>query len=55
MRATLANMRRLCLKHDQPVAVPGVVAYSFETGEASSAGPGDYFWMDDDDCLTDSD
>ncbi len=54
MRATPTNMKRLCLKHDQPVAFPGVLAYSFETGETSSASPGDYFWMDDADCLTDS-
>lgn len=54
MRATLANMRRLCFHHDQPIAVPGIVAHSFETGETCSASPGDYFLMNGDECLTDS-
>lgn len=52
MRATLANMKRLCTEHDPAVAFPGVVAHSFETGETSSASPGDYSWMADADCLT---
>jgi hypothetical protein len=54
MRATPANMRRLCVQHNQPIAVPGIVAHSFETGETFSASPGDYFLMTDNDCLTDS-
>jgi hypothetical protein len=54
MRATPANMKRLCEKHDQPIAVPGVVAHSYETGETFSASPGDYFLMDDNECLVDS-
>jgi hypothetical protein len=47
VKATLANMR----KH---VSVPDVMAWSPATGEQCSANPGDYFWMSDDDCLTDS-
>ena len=54
MRATIANMKRLCHQHEQPIAVPGVVAYSYEMGETCSASPGDYFLRDDNDCLTDS-
>ncbi len=53
-RATIANMKALCKKHNQPIAVPGVFAYSFETGEESSASPGDYFMLDDDYCLKDT-
>ncbi len=54
MRATPANMKRLLDQHNQPIAVPGVVAYSYETGETFSATPGDYFLRDDNDCLIDS-
>jgi hypothetical protein len=54
MRATPINMRRLCDQHQEPIAVPGVRAYSFETGESCSASPGDYFMMDQSDCLKDS-
>ncbi len=54
MRATIANMKRLCHRPDQPVGVPGVVAYSYETDERCSACHGDYFTMSDDECLTDS-
>ena len=54
MRATPATMKRLCLKHNQPIAVPGVVAYSYETGETFSATPGDYFLLGENECLTDS-
>jgi hypothetical protein len=54
MRATQKNMRLLCLKHNQPIAVLGVLAYSFETGETFSASSGDYFMLGDDECLVDS-
>jgi hypothetical protein len=54
MRATPTNMKRLCAQHNQPIAVPGVVAHSFETGETFSASPGDYFLRDENECLTDS-
>ena len=54
LTATPANMKRLCHRHNEPIAVPGVVAYSYETGETYSASPGDYFLRDDNDCLTDS-
>jgi hypothetical protein len=55
MRATIGNMKKLCRKFNEPIAVPGVFAYSYETGEKTSACPGDYFNIDDDVCLKDED
>lgn len=54
MKATPANMVRVLKQHGQRISVPGVFAYSPETGEQSSASPGDYWLLDPNECLTDS-
>lgn len=46
MNATIQNMRQHYAE--------GVFAYSPFTGEESSANPGDYFWLGEDDPLIDS-
>ncbi len=48
MKATVANMRKA---QDAGVSV---VAFSSFTGEQYSATPGDYFYLHDNDCLTDN-
>lgn len=53
--ATPANMKKLIKKAGQPIAVPGVFAWSPYTDEEYSASPGDYWDRDPDAPLLDSD
>lgn len=52
MYATLANMKALSTTMRGYAC--SVFAYNEWTGEQYSANPGDYWFLADDDCLTDS-
>lgn len=52
--ATPRNMQAALAKSGQPVSVPGLFAYSPNTGERYSASPGDYWDAPLDEPLRDS-